>query len=308
MPPPFVPESVVNDIKALPDTDPICIFMKHLALQSAQMDINDLGALSLKLEPYLKAVASRSTSSKLKDSPTVVYLQEAAELALVEPSVDGQKLRPTERFAQDLQDIALPYVEAFPNPPITMEYWKVLMLRNIAHAAKGLPKADVESANIHNLALSHAVDSCAHCGTTEGLLSKCSGCSNATESSRATQYCNRECQTKDWMRHKAECKKMQEQIAVSRAGAIFRAVYYIMRRRCFRTIYTDVKEEHDILWGCINVTAGLTLKGKFPSFPFVNKWDVSLEDEEALLSCNNCDEFAKVMLPIAEALFQGSFH
>ena len=48
-------------------------------------------------------------------------------------------------------------------------------------------------------AMEKASTGCAGCGTMEGKLCKCSGC-------RKVQYCSRECQGKDWKRHKPACK------------------------------------------------------------------------------------------------------
>ncbi|KAF2094520.1 hypothetical protein NA57DRAFT_60557 [Rhizodiscina lignyota] len=287
-----VPASVVDDINALDEADPICVYLRILDAAPDDVFIDSAKRTWPALELLLSFVANRDSSRCLSGIATARYIQDLAEKAQTHT---GQVVDPQERFFQDLQDIALVYTEAYPDPEDKKRSWRVRIFSKMAMAARGFPGEGEDISNPGPPATHREARSCACCGAQPEKLLLCIGCRDTTVEGGPARYCNQRCQKEHWQKHRSICRQRQELIFLPRAASILRDLFYILRRRCFISSGVDTVEQHGIL----NVVLKERGKDTFPTRRFISNGSVLSEKEEAILSCSCYGESA-FMAPIVD--------
>lgn len=226
-------------------------------------------------------------------------MRQAAKNALKSP---GEGLKPSERFNQDLAEIALR------NPHLLMlGDARARFLAAMVNVATGMkepgqqqsrPITDAQLSNV-NTATSGP---CAHCGKT--AVSTCGGCKEAPKVLERTFYCNANCQKTDWPRHKPLCTRLQQRIVLYRAASMLRELLCRLRTTTFQHDVDKIEEKHGILYMYTTDKKIRSARdGLFPFMPLPTELIKSQEVEDALLFVQGCSQHVRdAYIPIRSFL------
>ena len=134
---------------------------------------------------------------------------------------------------------------------------------------------------------------CATCGTP--ATNKCAGC-------KASTYCGKGCQTKDWPAHKSICKDLQVQGQLARVAELVHGAYLTFRENTWDTTIIKIEDRDDAL--VIHDGDPWTNPQGFSKFPH----DLIPKNKRAklgVLTAWTCDEPFAFMNTLMIKLLQG---
>jgi hypothetical protein len=134
---------------------------------------------------------------------------------------------------------------------------------------------------------------CSSCG--ELATMRCSQC-------RVHVYCNAECQTAHWTKHKRTCKTKSLDKIMLRAGALLQNLYLEFSRITFRDQFTKIEDSGHHL--TVRTKPSATMGIIFAPFP--DSLVPSEMDRKMVLCTSRCGSFVGQFKEIIEMIFEGN--